>query len=115
MLGDDSRIKPKVFELKADCLENNEVMVPVALAGVTALDSTAKSTTVTKSVKISKSKSMRRGISVSSLSAAEIAYNDTSTLNSSKRKNTTGSRGSTREHISSKAESEKKPLPNRSA
>jgi len=41
VLGDDSRIKAKVFDPRADIQE--EVTVPIALAGITSLGSTTKS------------------------------------------------------------------------
>lgn len=50
MLGDSSRIKAKVFELKNDCIEEEVLTVPTVLASVGpgSFASTSKSTTASK-------------------------------------------------------------------
>jgi len=88
VLGDGSRIRSKVFEPTATALKDgtadHEEQVPASIALLQNLNATAKSTKVRSSSK--QPRTIKRGNSVSSLSHAEKAYNDTSTNVSSGQK-----------------------------
>lgn len=77
VLGDGSRIRSKVFEPTAALKDDHEEQVPASIALLQNLNATAKSTNVRSSSK--QPRTIKRGNSVSSLSQAANAYNDTST------------------------------------
>ena len=109
VIGDGSRIKPKLYDPRAP-IEEPDLFIPVppvlAALSKNQLGSTSKSTTTATQSK--QSRSIRRGNSVSSLSQAEKAYNDATPTGRN-----LGSRGSSRAG-SSRGDSAKKAA-NRSA
>lgn len=82
MVGDGSQIRSKLFEPRAKQDEDStlvqEVPTPLASLNAKQLNSTSKSTTSNTTKK--QHRIINRGNSVSSLSQADKAYNDTTTV-----------------------------------
>ena len=86
VLGDVSRVRSKLFDGPTRTQEDVEEQLPAALSNINDFNATSKSTATNQRAQSKPSRIIKRGNSVSSLSAAEKAYNDSSTAVSSSQK-----------------------------